>query len=137
MLIATEILRQHKLRTTPNRLAILEVFTDKAAALSESDLEKGLNVSCDRVTIYRTLGTFVEKGILHKVLDDKGVTKYALCSESCEEGDHNHDHVHFKCSNCGKTVCIEGVPVPAFSLPQGFDLEETNVLLQGICDKCS
>ncbi|TAH16433.1 MAG: transcriptional repressor, partial [Runella slithyformis] len=26
----------------------------------------------DRVTIYRTLKTFVEKGIVHKVLDEDG-----------------------------------------------------------------
>ena len=131
------ILRQYKLRNTPGRTAVLELFNQKGSALSEGDIEKGLSISCDRVTIYRTLHTFLEKGIIHKVLDDSGATKYALCTDTCKEGSHNHDHVHFKCFQCGETVCMDQVPVPPITLPQGFAIEATNILMQGVCDKCS
>ena len=110
---------------------------EESIALSESDIEKGISIPCDRVTIYRTLATFLEKGILHKVLDDAGVTKYALCSSDCQDGAHNHNHVHFKCGQCGETVCMDEVSLPAFQLPVGFQAQETNVLVKGTCDKCS
>ena len=88
------------------------------------------------MTIYRTLSTFLEKGILHKVLDDTGVMKYALCSDECAPGHHHHDHIHFKCTNCGKTLCIEQARLPRFELPKGFATTEVNVLMQGTCPDC-
>lgn len=136
MEIQINLLQQHSLRNTPARAAILHMFEENKA-LSESDIEKGISIPCDRVTIYRTLSTFLDKGILHKVLDDAGVTKYALCSSGCQEGAHNHNHVHFKCNTCHETVCIDKVSLPSLTLPNGFQAEETNVLVQGTCDKCS
>jgi len=132
-----EILQTNNLRNTASRAAILSIFSQRDVALSEPDIEESLTIPCDRVTIYRTLTTFLEKGIIHKVLDDTGVMKYALCSESCQNGDHQHDHVHFKCSHCGHTICIEGVSIPAIPLPQGYEMNEVNVLIQGVCEKCS
>ena len=130
------ILRKHHLRNTPGRTAILQMFEGNIA-LSESDIENRIPIPCDRVTIYRSLKTFLEKGIIHKVLDNEGVSKYALCSSNCQEGDHNHEHVHFKCGRCGETVCIENVSLPTLHLPQGFQVNETNILVQGTCDKCN
>ncbi len=136
MATVSQILRKHDLRNTPGRTAILQMFEENIA-LSESDIEKSIAIPCDRVTIYRTLNTFQEKGLIHRVLDDEGVTKYALCSSTCQEGDHHHDHVHFKCGNCGETVCIDDVSLPTLQLPQGFQVKETNILVQGTCDKCN
>lgn len=133
---ATRILKKHQLRHTDSREEILNLFLAQVAALSQPEIEKAV-VGCDRVTIYRTLSTYMEKGILHKVLDDQGVMKYALCKEGCEsEGYHSHDHVHFKCASCGDTTCIEQVHIPQFSLPEGFVVQEVNVLMQGVCPKC-
>jgi len=129
-----DILRANKLRNTASRLAILAVFTQKNIAFSEPEIEHQLDIDCDRVTIYRTLTTFLNKGIIHKVLDDTGVMKYALCSSACNEGDHNH--VHFKCSVCRQTICLEDIAAPHIHLPPGFKIEEMNVLIQGICKNC-
>ena len=134
---AQTILHQHQLRLTESRKAILSIFVRQDTALNEREIESSLAHACDRVTIYRTLATFVEKGILHKVLDDRGAMKYALCAPHCHEGqDHRHDHVHFKCTICGRTTCIEQVPIPAVHLPKGFDLQEVNMLLSGSCPQC-
>lgn len=132
------ILTQHKLRQTAPRLAVLGVFQQAQAALSQPEIEEQLQDSCDRVTIYRTLAAFLEHGIIHKVLDDAGASKYALCAHDCgHQQAHQHDHVHFKCSQCGQTRCLDGVDVPAFQLPQGFRTQETNVLIQGVCAECA
>ncbi len=131
------ILKDHKLRITDCRIEIINEFLEKRVALSHGDLEDALDNHFDRVTIYRSLKTFVDKDVVHKVLDDQGVTKYALCSHDDEEHEHSHEHVHFKCEKCQETVCIESIKLPSISLPQGYEKKEMSLLVQGVCDKCS
>ncbi|MFD2035873.1 Fur family transcriptional regulator [Belliella marina] len=133
-----KILQDHKLRITNCRKEVLDTFLKKQAALSHADLENTLQNDFDRVTIYRTLKTFLDKDVIHKVLDDSGAAKYALCSHSHEDHEHHdHDHVHFKCEKCGETKCIEEATLPKIELPLGFINKETSLLIQGVCDKCS
>lgn len=132
------ILKRHQLRFTKSRAAILDIFVEEEAALSERDIEESMQGSCDRVTIYRTLSSFLDHGLIHRVLDDSGAMKYALCAPNCHDGHpHGHDHVHFKCTNCGNTTCLDQVPIPAVKLPEGYLLSEVNMLLQGNCPTCA
>lgn len=131
-----DTLKDHNLRTTSCREDILETFLNKEVALSHGDLESEIGDRFDRVTIYRTLKTFLDKGIIHKVLDDEGM-RYALCKERCSEHNHQHDHVHFKCSECGQTNCLENLHVPAMQLPAGYRAQEVNLLIQGLCAACN
>jgi Fur family ferric uptake transcriptional regulator len=62
--------------------------------------------------------------------------QYALCAHTCNEASHNHEHVHFKCEACGNTTCLENVQIPALKLPQGYQVHETNLLIQGQCPNC-
>ncbi|WP_373514714.1 Fur family transcriptional regulator [Persicitalea sp.] len=131
-----DTLKEHNLRTTGCREEVLQTFLAREKALSHGDLEGSLKERFDRVTIYRTLKTFLEKGIIHKVLDDEG-TRYALCKERCTEDNHHHDHVHFKCNACGETNCLENLHVPAVQLPAGYRAQEINLLIQGLCADCT
>ncbi|MBW3467558.1 Fur family transcriptional regulator [Arthrospiribacter ruber] len=133
-----QILKDHNLRVTNCRKAVLDTFSEKQSALSHADLEETLKKSYDRVTIYRTLKTFLESDLIHKVLDDSGATKYALCGHH-EHGthSHDHDHVHFKCEVCGKTKCIEEASLPKISLPKGYVNKEMSLLVTGVCDECN
>ncbi|PZX54613.1 Fur family ferric uptake transcriptional regulator [Algoriphagus ratkowskyi] len=128
------ILQRHKLRITDCRQVIIQEFLDKQVALAHSDLEDALDSQFDRVTIYRTLKTFVDKDVVHKVLDDSGSAKYALCSH--EDEVHNHEHVHFKCEICGETTCLDAITLPNINLPKGFKKKEMSLLVQGVCNKC-
>lgn len=130
------LLKDFKLRSTPTRQEILLLFLQKDYALSHSDIENEISSSLDRVTVYRTLKTFLDKGLIHKVLDDEGSLKYALCSAACGQAGHHHDHVHFKCLTCGQTNCLQ-IDVPAVKLPKGYKPKEVNLLIQGICEHCS
>lgn len=131
-----QILRDYELRTTTSRSAILNLFIKNPYALSYSDIEKEIASSFDRVTVYRTLKTFLDKGVIHKVLDDEGGLKYALCSEPCSTHEHHHEHVHFKCEKCGQTNCLDDVTIPGLHLPKGYVAKEMNLLIQGTCRKC-
>ena len=130
-----ETLKGHHLRTTTCREDVLSTFINRKNALSHGDLEGALGENYDRVTIYRTLKTFLEKGIIHKVLDDEGL-RYALCSHQCSEEKHHHDHIHFKCNACGKTNCLENLRIPNVALPIGYEPESFNLLIQGTCPEC-
>ncbi len=131
-----QILKDFRLRNTASRADILNLFLEHPYALSYSDIEKEVAENYDRVTVYRTLKTFVDKGVVHKVLDDAGGLKYALCKERCTSAEHHHEHVHFKCINCGQTNCLDEVRIPEVQLPKGYRGKELNLLIQGLCNKC-
>jgi Fur family transcriptional regulator, ferric uptake regulator len=131
------LLKDFDLRHTSCREEILALFLNKKFALSHADIESGIPDEFDRVTVYRTLKTFLEKGIIHKVLDDAGTTKYALCKDSCQHDEHHHEHVHFKCVECGQTNCLDAVQIPTIKLPEGYNTLETSLLVQGTCQVCN
>ncbi|MFN7791789.1 MAG: transcriptional repressor, partial [Cyclobacteriaceae bacterium] len=63
--------------------------------------------------------------------------KYALCNDLCSSSAHHHEHVHFKCSVCGETSCLDQVNIPQVELPRGYEAREINLLIQGKCQKCA
>ena len=133
---STDILKNSGLSITDKRLKILELFQKNSKALSHADIESLSGKHFDRVTIYRTLQTFVDKGIVHTIPTADNSIMYALCKEACSEGHHHDNHVHFLCEECGTTYCLENVNIPELSIPKGFTLHQTNVLVNGICKNC-
>ncbi|MGN6616276.1 MAG: Fur family transcriptional regulator [Ilyomonas sp.] len=132
-----DILRKNQLSVTGSRKKILELFQQSDGALAHADIEKQTHEEFDRVTIYRTLQTFVEKGIIHPIPTADNSVRYALCKEECSEGHHHDDHVHFICDDCGTTYCLEHVAIPEVHLPNGFVLKQTEVLVSGKCNRCN
>lgn len=126
----------NRINPTAMRLLVYDFFLQQNAAISLTDLEKGLTHS-DRITLYRTLKTFQEKGLVHSIEDGSGATKYALCQEDCEAGTHQDLHVHFYCNLCKETFCLPKTSIPEISLPENFQFKEVNLVVKGICSKCS
>lgn len=131
-----DILFNNKLSNTDSRRKILELFLAHNGAMAHNDIEKGLDAKIDRVTVYRTLQKFLNKGIIHSIPTSDGSIQYALCKNDCTEGHHHDDHVHFVCKKCGSTVCLEEVTTPELTLPQGFKLTQIDVVVSGICKDC-
>ena len=73
------------------------MMADKETATSQPDLESLMN-DVDRVTLYRILNVFEEKGIIHKVFDLNGTANYAICTSNCQEHRHHDEHLHFNCT---------------------------------------
>lgn len=130
------LLKNHQLSITEPRVKILEMFMMSGGALSHSEIEKAHGLSLDRVTVYRTLQSFVEKGILHTIPAPDNSIKYAVCRDTCDEGHHQDNHVHFICENCGKTICLENVTIPPVQLPAGYVSAQTQMIVNGVCDIC-
>jgi Fur family ferric uptake transcriptional regulator len=134
---ASEILKSNNMSVTASRQQILSLFFDKdRGALRHSDIEKQLE-NLDRVTIYRTLQVFTDKGLIHPISGSDGVTRYALCKGNCSEGHHHDNHVHFYCQKCGETQCLNEVQIPKVDLPGMFAVRNIEMLINGICQHCS
>lgn len=134
--IVADTLKRSQLSVTDSRKKILEFFLHANGALAHADIEKLSGEQFDRVTIYRTLQTFVEKGIIHSIPTADNSIRYALCKDDCAEGHHHDNHIHFVCDKCGTTYCLDHVSVPGVQLPEGFKARQTNVLVSGVCKNC-
>jgi len=132
-----EILKRNKLSVTAGREKILHLFLEQSGALAHGDIEKRAGEKFDRVTIYRTLNAFVEKGIIHTIPTSDNSILYALCKDDCAEGHHHDHHVHFVCSKCKNTFCLDNVVTPSLKLPRGYQSSHIEVLVEGVCKDCN
>ena len=131
-----EILKKNHLSVTGSRQKIMQLFLNSNGALAHADIEKKTGENFDRVTVYRTLQSFVEKGIIHLIPTKDNSIKYALCKDDCEAGHHHDDHVHFICDECSETICLDNVTVPQVKLPKGFTPQHAEMVVNGICEEC-
>jgi len=131
-----EILRRTHLSLTDSRRRILELFLNSGSALAHQDIEKKTGGEFDRVTVYRTLQTFMDKGLIHTIPSSDNSVKYALCKDECAEGHHHDHHIHFVCEKCGATICLEDASVPDVKLPRGYKSTHVEVLVSGTCRDC-
>ena len=133
--IAT-LLKRSDLSVTESRRKILHLFLEQAGALAHGDIERKAGEKFDRVTVYRTLQTFVEKGIIHTIPTADNSIRYALCKDECTGGHHHDHHIHFMCDNCGNTYCLDDVVTPEIKLPKGYTASHVEVVVEGVCKDC-
>ncbi len=129
-------LYENGVRPTAMRILIYKYLAEKEVAISLTDIETAF-AKAERTTLYRTLKTFEEKSIVHQIDDGTGITKYALCEKGCNCEIENDLHLHFHCNNCQETICLTDHKIPQIKVPQGFVSENINLVVKGICDKCS
>jgi Fur family ferric uptake transcriptional regulator len=115
---------------------MLTYFYEKNHAISFPELEKALHLH-DRTSVFRNLVYFEEMGFLHKLNDSEGIVKYALCEEKCFGHLHKDEHVHFTCTKCNNTFCLEEKKLPEIKLPKGFFMDSFSIIAKGICVGCS
>lgn len=118
------------------RILVYQFIESQTSAVSLKLVEEHFEKS-DRTTLYRTLKTFEEKGVVHQIDDGTGTPKYALCQHEHQSEKHSELHLHFHCSNCNETVCLTEHQIPQISLPEHYIPENINMMVKGICYKCN
>ncbi|MES2267465.1 MAG: transcriptional repressor [Bacteroidota bacterium] len=128
-------LLEKQINPTAMRLVVLDYLVKQTNAVSLTDMELGMEKT-DRVTLYRSIRTFEEHGLVHRIEDGTGVTKFAICQPACTIDGHHDLHVHFYCINCQETHCLPKTHIPEVKLPCGYELQETSLLVKGLCSEC-
>jgi Fur family ferric uptake transcriptional regulator len=135
MKILENLLREHGLKSTPTRLAVISLFQNEKKVWSNASLLKKLGNDFDRVTLYRILTSFEESGIIHKIPDSNGNPSYALCHHQDHSHNHEDHHVHFKCLKCELVTCLD-IPFPEVRIPSEMRAIKHNYLIEGYCNQC-
>jgi Fur family peroxide stress response transcriptional regulator len=126
--------RQAGLRLTFQRLEILRELakaTDHPSAegLHKRLLKKLPTISLD--TVYRTLATFAEHGLIHKVETAESQARFEV-KQAC--------HHHLICSRCKQIIDFAWPLFDQASLPDELNswgrIENKNAVIYGICRKC-
>ena len=124
------------IRPTAMRLMTYRRLAQLNVAVSLGDLGKDFE-SSERSTLFRTMKTFEENKLVHAIEDGTGFVKYALCDEDCQCEVGNDLHLHFHCNKCDETICLTDHKIPQINLPDGYISEDINLVVKGICEKCS
>ena len=132
---AENILTNKGIRITPMRLLVLGALLEQEVSLGLNEIEKILSHS-DRITIYRTLRTFSQNGIVHPIENGTSEVKYALCKAFCTANQHLDRHPHFHCKKCDRIICLETIEIPHLEFPVGYQAEEIAVTIKGVCANC-
>lgn len=127
-----EILNSHHLKRSSCREGILKVVLTANQALSENEIRERLEGNYNRTTFYRSFKTLEEYHIIHKIVIDNQLVKYALDNSLTLK----EEHAHFYCNECNTVKCMDNIPVQKYQLPEGYSDIETEVLIKGVCSKC-
>lgn len=103
-------------------------------AFSLADVE-ALLPTVDRSTLFRTLACLRDAHLLHDIDDGTGSQKYCVCH--LDDTRQCTGHVHLTCRKCHRTFCLSDVRIPAVTLPAGFEVEETEYIVKGVCARCA
>jgi Fur family ferric uptake transcriptional regulator len=133
------ILQNAGLRRTPVRSAVLNLLSKAPNPLGVPDMLGKLPPDTDAVTVYRTLNTFVNQKIVHRVQADDRTWRYAMGNHLARESVHRHPH--FVCDHCHTVECLDAAEIP-LKLPEkmgvarGYRVSYPEVVLHGKCPKC-
>ncbi len=136
-----ETIRKSGLRCTMARVHVLERLYAARTPQSHADLASELSpLGFDKATIYRNLVELAEAGILSRVELGDHVWRFELrrASGDGEKGEHDGEHPHFVCVDCGEVSCLPGVSVNVSSESTRKSVigEVTQVVLKGHCERC-
>lgn len=127
----SEQLKSKGIRPSYQRIKVLEYLHQKGGHPTVDEIYRSLAVeipSLSKVTIYNTLHTLVEAGLVQAVDIDQAEIRYDITLTS---------HGHFQCEACGTIynfqVSMEHVPVEGLNR---FEINQRNVYFKGTCPDC-
>ncbi len=131
---AEQLLREHGIRVTAQRLAVLNAVSARPHATADDlvgDVRAGIG-AVSRQAVFDTLGILVESGVIRRIQPARSAARYE------DRVDDNHHHL--VCRGCGRVVdvdCAAGYrPCLEVDDDQGFDIDEAEVIYWGHCPGC-
>ena len=127
-----EQLREHGLRSTGPRRAVVETALQRPGRFTANDIVDELRPrGVGRATVFRTLDLLVELGVLERLHTDSHHA-YTVCSER-----HHH---HLVCTGCNRVEEIVSPSaerlVRAIAQQSGYRLQGHLLEILGLCSRC-
>ncbi|MBL4861630.1 MAG: transcriptional repressor [Crocinitomicaceae bacterium] len=129
------LLRNKKLSETPFRKEVLAILSKYSNAIPLSRIERELK-NYNRITLYRTIKTFIDKGVIHEITISGEESNFAVCKEECGVAKHQHQHIHFKCDKCDIVFCVEMDKYPTITIPD-YTISQLEIQASGLCKECN
>lgn len=125
------------LRSTTARIAVLQALEGIVTPITHAELaEKLVPQGYDKATVYRNLMDLTEADMVSRSEHGDHVWRFELRREGTE---HDADHPHFLCLDCGQVSCLADVTVSITPAPGSknstIDMIR-EVLLKGRCEDC-
>lgn len=120
------------------RTAVVGALARHDCAVTALELERELGrrkVNVGRASIYRALEVLEELGLVQRFEVERGIASYERVNLS------GHHHHHAICRRCGRMEPFEdrglerAIAHVSDSVP--FDVAEHDVVLRGLCERCS
>ena len=131
---AEQLLRQHEIRVTAQRLAVLNAVSARPHATAD-DLADDVRTSIGTVSrqaVFDALGVLADKGLIRRIQPARSAARYE------DRVDDNHHHL--VCRDCGRMVdvdCAAGYrPCLDVDDDYGFAIDEAEVIYWGFCPAC-
>ena len=129
-----DLLREHGLHVTAQRLAVLRAVHGHAHATADTLAEavRGEIGTISRQAVYDVLGALVDKGLVRRIEPSRSPARY-----EARVADNHH---HLICRGCGAIVdvdCAVGVaPCLHAADDHGYEIDEAEVVYWGRCPDC-
>ncbi len=131
------ILSDKGISRTNFRSKLVYLFYSSNRSLSVEEILNYFKNSVNKVTVYRSLESFENKGLIHKVPDIKNLMRYSLCKDECSANSHNHNHGHFICYECNDTFCLDSIKIPEITTLKNFVIKDLKLTMEGYCKNCN
>ncbi len=124
-------LKENGIKPSYQRMQIYKFLLENRIHPTVDTIYKAL---CDdiptlsKTTIYNTLNTFVEKGIISVIVIEENETRYEANMQL---------HGHFKCTECGQIydIFLDTDPLDLIQL-KNFKIKEKHIYFKGVCEHC-
>ncbi|PKN10698.1 MAG: hypothetical protein CVU72_00305 [Deltaproteobacteria bacterium HGW-Deltaproteobacteria-7] len=131
-----ETLQRAGIAATTQRLAVLKILQDADQPLSINVIREKLETKTriNKVTVYRIMSLFKEKGIVRDVSAAGGAVFFEMATSDYPL------HPHFSCKNCGTLSCLTPLTFSQvrrfLAILDNVNAEHVEINLAGFCKDC-
>lgn len=119
------------LKNTPSRLAVLSVLKEKNNPLDVLQIFELTKDKTDLATVYRTLETFLNNGLINRLEFGEGKYRYEI---------KRKDHHHLICRACERIEDVEDKFMNKWEneikVEKGFLVSNHSLEFFGVCKQC-
>ena len=129
-----DLLRQHGLQVTAQRLAVLRAVSGRAHSTADdiAEVVRAEIGAISRQAVYDALGILADKGLIRRIQPAGSAARY--------EGRVGDNHHHVVCSTCGRMVDVDcavgATPCLTAADDSGYEIDEAEVIFWGRCPTC-